>query len=1373
MNRFLLFFIPFFLLHLSNPTPISAQGGAEATSTGLEPAIHFTHLTSDDGLAQNSVEAILQDRQGFMWIGTPAGLSRFDGYRFTTYKHDPANPNSLSHNHIRDLFEDQEGLIWIATEGGGVNKFDPRTETFTRYLPDPKNPNSLAGDRVFTIFQDSAGNFWFVGGGLTGLNKFNPATQTYTRYVSDPNNPATFQGGGVWDMLEDEAGNLWLAATNLLAKYNPTTEDFTYYQPSTPEEARLAVLHRDAAGNLWAAGTAGLYQFDPQRETFTHYPAPRGVDDLLEDEAGNFWLAARSGLYVFDPRTGQMLHHYYHEATQVDSLSDDSLTELYRDRAGVLWIGTGEAGLNLYDPLQARFAHYRHNPNTSASLAANTVDALYVAAEGRLWLGVGNALDLIDFANGQVRHYPLTAEGMINAIYQDRAGLVWLGLSGFRLYRFDPATGQFTPYPFKTAVNRPTPPKSIVDFYEDKAGALWIAVDHDGLYQLDPSRQKVQFYEGPPSLSALTAGAPYATAPRPPITDLYGDRTGQIWISTLNGFSRFDPGSGTYRHYRARAGDAGPDSYMEAVLEDRNDLIWVASRDGLIRFDPNTETAKYYTETEGLPTAYIVGLLQDQSGNLWLSTKKGLVKFDPQTETFRHYDAADGLQGNEFTARAFGRAADGRMFFGGTNGLTAFYPEQINDNPYQPPVVLTGFQLFNKPVLPGRGPLLPQALWQTDKLTLQPDMNVITFEFAALSYAAPAKNRYRYRLEGFESAWNEVGSDRRFATYTNLPPGEYVFRVQGSNNNGVWSDQEARLNVVMLPPWWDTLWSRAAALLGLVGLVYGGYRWRVQSIERRNRLLESQVAVRTRELTERTEDLAQSYALLEQEVIERQRAQEQLLQAKALAEERSQAAEAANRAKSAFLANMSHELRSPLNIILGFAQVMVRSQTLSSEQRENLRIISRSGEHLLSLINQVLDFSKIEAGRISLNENDFDLYHLLTDLEDMFSLKASDKGLRLIFDQPADLPRYIRTDEVKLRQVLINLLSNALKFIERGEVTLTARMKDEGGRMKEEDINNLHPSSFILQISISDTGPGIAPDEMDHLFEAFVQTETGRQMGEGTGLGLPISRKFVQLMGGDITVESEVGHGTTFKVEVKVQLVDKSEIVNRKSTIENRVVALEPGQPQYRILVVDDQWANRQLLVKLLSPLGFDLREAENGQQALEIWQEFAPQLIWMDMRMPVMDGYQAAQRIKATTQGQATAIIALTASAFEEERAVVLSAGCDDFLRKPFREADIFALMRKHIGVRFVYAADSQPAAAPESREKFLLEDLASGRADLPAELLAQLIEGAELGDIELIDQTIAEIRPLHSALADELARLAHHFEYDKIIKLIRGGAA
>ena len=356
----------------------------QAPGSGLESALHFTHLTADEGLAQNSVTAILQDRRGFMWIGTPAGLSRYDGYRFTTYKHDPDNPNSLSNNWVRDLYEDQDGMLWIATEGGGANKFDPDTETFTRYLPDRRNPNSLAGDRVFGIFQDRARNFWFVGGGLTGLNRFNPTTQTYTRYVADPKNPDAFQGGAVFDGQEDADGNLWLPAGPVLAKYDPRTGRFAYYAPPNSQEVQMSAIHGDSAGSLWIAGSAGLYRFDIRRESFTQYPALGPVNDLLVDEAGNYWISSPAGLYVLDPRTQQILHHYRHSATQVDSLNSNALTVLYRDRAGVLWIGTDGAGLNVYDPRQARFAHYRYDPDAATGIAQGTVGIIQAAGEGRL-----------------------------------------------------------------------------------------------------------------------------------------------------------------------------------------------------------------------------------------------------------------------------------------------------------------------------------------------------------------------------------------------------------------------------------------------------------------------------------------------------------------------------------------------------------------------------------------------------------------------------------------------------------------------------------------------------------------------------------------------------------------------------------------------------------------------------------------------------------------------------------------------------------------------------------------------------------------------------------------------------------------------------
>jgi PAS domain S-box-containing protein len=475
-----------------------------------------------------------------------------------------------------------------------------------------------------------------------------------------------------------------------------------------------------------------------------------------------------------------------------------------------------------------------------------------------------------------------------------------------------------------------------------------------------------------------------------------------------------------------------------------------------------------------------------------------------------------------------------------------------------------------------------------------------------------------------------------------------------------------------------------------------------------------------------------------------------------------EAAETANKAKSTFLANMSHELRSPLNAIIGFAQVMIRSKALSQENQEDVGIILRSGEHLLNLINQVLDLSKIEAGRTTLNEKNFDLYQVLDDLEDMFALKAEEKGLQLLFDRGSEVPHYICTDEVKLRQVLINLLNNAIKFTSEGGVSVRIR----GGIGKgHKNSNSQMPGRYSLHFEIQDTGAGIAPEELNQLFEAFVQTKTGKDSQEGTGLGLVISRQFVQLMGGEIVVTSEVRKGTIFQFDIQVHLVEAADIESKHN--KPQVIALEPNQPHYRLLIVDDKPLNRQLLVKLLHPLGFELREANNGKEAVDIFMDWEPHLIWMDMRMPVMDGYEATKQIKTTTQGQATAIVALTASVLEEERAVILSAGCDDFMRKPFREEDIFAAMGKHLGVRYIYE-DPIKASVADTGESSYDVLTPEAMASLAPDWIAIFKQRILSVDMEAIACSIEQIRTVNPSLADTLQDCINNFEYDRILNAI-----
>jgi two-component system, sensor histidine kinase ChiS len=1315
--------------------------------------IQFTNLSLDQGLSQSVVTAICQDSQGFLWLGTQDGLNRYDGYNFRVFKNDPVDPNSLSDNYVYAILEDSQGYLWVGTNGG-LNRYDPLSERFEHYFHDPEDASSLSSNVVTKLILDDTGVLWIgtSGGGLNRFDQeFNPVK--FTSYQNDPDDASSLSSNTISALYEDHDGMLWVGtyggglnrledASGRFVRYQHNPED-----PSSLVDDFIFSIVEDGLDKLWLGTSNGLALMDKGSGRFDTYQLnpddPSSLNDnlinvLFIDQDGVLWVGTNNGgLNRMQGQTGQFVH-YYPLSGDANSLGSNGVYSIYQDRGGVLWFGTFGGGVSRYSWTSEKFPHYRAVQGDRHSLNNDGVWTFFEDSQGYLWIGTTNGgLNRRDPATGEYAYYvndpndPLSLSGnFVMSVQEDRQGHFWVGTLGAGLQRFERDSGEFITY---------STPLNVADLLEDSSGRLWIGTSQ-GLGRYNPQGDSFDYLLndlGDPS--SLSDNA---------ITTLYEDHQGRLWVGTFSGgLNLFEPDKGSFTRYKHEPDD--PTSLSADVVlsihQDRNGTMWIGTTGGLDQFDPSTGTFGHYREVDGLPNNVIYGILEDEQGNLWLSTNRGLSKFNSQAKSFRNYTPADGLQSNEFNQGACYKDRQGRMYFGGISGFNAFFPEEIVDNPYVPPLVVTDLQLFNVSVVPGADSPLEKSISATDDINLTYKQDFLTFEFAALDYSSPERNRYAYIMERLEEDWNEVGT-RRFAGYTSIPPGNYVFRVRGANNDGVWNEAGVSIRIAIEPPFWQTWWFRLLVAALLVGTVVGGFTLRLRIIQAQKKQLEVLVDERTQQLNETMLELRRSR----------------------------DAAEAANRAKSVFLANISHELRTPLNAILGFSQLMLSSSAfqrkgmqMSTEQRENLEIINRSGEHLLGLINDVLEMSKIEAGRITLNEHGFDLQRLLEGLEDMFRLRAEDKGLSLDFEASPDVPHYILSDEGKLRQILMNLLGNAVKFTEAGGVVV--RIDVRHPQEKRED------RALILHIEIEDSGPGIAPEEMESIFEPFVQSESGRQSQEGTGLGLSISRQYAQLIGGELSVSSQVGEGSKFTLEVPIQVVEAGSV--QTADLKRRVVGLESDQPSYRILVVDDKEVNRQLITRLFAPLGFEVREAVNGQEALDIWEEWDPHLIWMDMRMPVMDGYEATRRIKATVRGQATVIIALTASALEEDRQIILSEGCDDYIRKPFREREIFTALEKHLGARFKYAEiEDEGAETPPIQGKFTPEtvdqaELAWRLRDLPADWVVELQRAVRLGSLDSILSVIEIIQAEDLRLADALSGWAENFEHDKILTLIEKG--
>lgn len=838
---------------------LAAGIGVFGQVAGNDPSAVVRRRSIQQGLSQVSVQCLHQDREGYLWLGTQDGLNRFDGYGFTHYRYSQRNPQSISANDVHTIFEDRKGNFWIGTNGGGINRFDRATGLFTRYQPDPKNPKSFGSPRVDAILEDRAGNLWIAT--PEGLFRMDVAKGEFTGFRHDPNDPNSLAENVVRDVIEDRQGRLWIATEGGGLDRREPDGRFTHFpsdpkNPNSPFSNDIFSLLEGRDGTIWIGCTDGLTRLDPATMTFTRFPSVENdpttpttgrIRDMVEDRAGNLWFGTTGGLNRRTPE-GRFFR-FVNNPDNPESLSANSTRAVIEDRSGIIWAGTRN-GLNAIDRFTRRFPHYKNDPKNPNSLSSNSIFDFYEESPDVLWVATTDGFNRFDrrtgifsIPKGDAQNPDAFRGRTVSSIVPDQNGRLWLGTSQ-GVVRYDLKTGLLERFP--DAPDTPAPARlndrPVQVLFFDRNGYLWLSMENRGLVRYQPETRAMRIFESNP--------ADPKTLSNNKIWQIAEDANGRLWIGTSNGVCRFDPATETFErfdHDPNNPKSLGSARVYTLTLDSRGKL-WVGLNGGLARLDdPATKTFTNWTTAEGLPSDIVTGILEDREGNLWLSTYAGLCRFNPSAGTFRNYTPDDGVQSTEFSTNAHYKSPSGEMFFGGINGFNAFRPENIADNGHAPPVVVTGFRIFDKPVENFDG---------ANIRTLNHWENFFSFEFAALDFTVPEKNRYAYQLIGFDDHWIECGT-RRYASYTNLNPGDYTFCVRGSNNDGLWNMEGVKLKFTIRPPWWRTWWAYASYFFIVVGTAFLGIRLQINRIQERGRLREAQLRSRYAErLAEQNAELA-------------------------------------------------------------------------------------------------------------------------------------------------------------------------------------------------------------------------------------------------------------------------------------------------------------------------------------------------------------------------------------------------------------------------------------------------------------------------------------------------------------------------------------
>ena len=1327
----------------------------------LDKTYRIEYITTENGLSQNMVDCILHDSRGFMWFGTWNGLNRYDGYNFVVYKKED-DRNSISSNFIHSICEDKQGNLWIGTRNG-LNVFEFRKDKFLHFKSDSLGSNTISGDWINFTYCDHEGTLWI--GTRNGLNKILIQEDGYKiiSYRHNPNIPASLSNNDVLSVFEDSNDRLWIGTADGLNLFDRRTEKCSVFRNrindnSSLSSSRILCIYEDRPGNLWIGTSQGLNRWIENSDQFIRYiqnpDDPHSlshivINDIKEDPEGNLYIATLGGLDVYIREKDNFLH-FVIDGNNKHGLNNEFINSLFCDKTGLVWIGTEKGGINKFNIYQKQFEFLTSDPGNQLPLSHNMVNSIY-DEENYLWIGTaGGGLNLMDKGKNKIFCFlndPHSGESIasdfITSILRDRRDNLWIGTWGMGFDKLILHKNKGTFVHFQTD---PLNPSGLINnfisvIYEDAEGNIWIGTE-GGLDLFDPEKNTFRHICNSPD------SADYITE----VGCILRDTQGNLWIGTRNGL--FVAGNQQIKNLKNsgysqeiiafRNDPDNPESlsenYVISLYEDRLGQIWIGTYgNGLNKIifpDNMIEKSRFhrFTQEQGLCNNVIYGILEDFQNCLWLSTDYGLSRFNTQDETFRNYFVTDGLQSNQFYWSASAKGKDGYLYFGGMNGLNFFHPDQIHNNTNLPRPVITELKIYNIPAEVSsdkkvRNTMLSEVISEAKEIRLTYKENTLSFEFSALSYDLPEKCLYSYKMEGIDQDWVNVSANRRFANYTKLKGGEYIFYVKASNNDGFWNPEPASVKVIILPPFYLTLWFRVLLIALIVFGIILYLKIHTRSLRLQKQKLEELVNERTAKVEHQKEELLHQADTLKeinyqlehrQELIEQQKIHMENQNKEIIAQrdkliELNKKVKAANQLKLKFFTNVSHEFKTPLTLILGPLEKLIKSWKGEENTKNMLSLINRNAERLLHLINQLMEFRKIEKGKMGLNITEGDINRFVENIVLAFQDLALQRNITFKF-QGEKTDTKIWFDHEKLENIVYNLLSNAFKYTPlSGRIYIS--MKISPGKPDSINGNDLEHKS--LTIRIGDNGIGIAQDKLPLIFKRFYRIENTIGYAQGSGIGLALTKELVKTHHGTIGVESVPGEGSVFTVCIPCNKVSftTEEISNRQyepvdldrqidrlrnelqnpvnnQDVRNRTgVVQENNRPS--LLIAEDNNDLREFLYSSCIA-EYNVLETGNGQTAFDLATQHNPDLIISDIMMPGMDGIELCLKLKENIHTSHIPIILLTAKSTLENRIEGFKVGADEYIPKPFSmellETRIKNLIESRKKLRAVFTESEKP---------------------------------------------------------------------------------